>query len=206
MKLVLASGSPRRVELMKLVSGGLASEGLLDTDRFEIHPSDFDESKVGGLPPCDLVCRLAYEKAAAVLSETAAADDVIVGCDTVVSLDGIVFGKPSDTVEAVKMIGALSGRTHLVLTGVAVLYRGGIHTFSESTEVTFHTLSTDEIERYCSTPEPYDKAGGYGIQERGGLFVKCISGDYNNVVGLPMTRLYRVLRELLRENGQKSGE
>ena len=196
MKLVLASQSPRRLELMKLISSDLAADGLLDTPNFTVIPSDFDESGVEETSPTALVRRLAYEKASAVRG-LCNAEDIIIGCDTVVTLDGGIFGKPSGREDAVRMLSALSGRTHTVLTGVCILYGEQSLRFESASDVTFFALTPGEIESYCDTPEPYDKAGSYGIQERGSLFVEQIAGDYNNVVGMPASALYRELKKLL---------
>ena len=198
MKLVLASKSPRRIELMGPVAETLAAEGLLEEAAFEICPSDFDESSVQIREPEELVRCLSGRKAETVAGAKEP-DNVVIGCDSVVTLDGQIFGKPRDAEEAARMLSALSGRAHTVLTGVTILCgtvrRQAVH----GTEVTFYPLSAEEIERYCATPEPYDKAGGYGIQERGGLFVERIAGDYSNVVGLPAAALLRELRELLQD-------
>lgn len=196
MKLVLASKSPRRIELLGPVAGTLFSEGLLEEAAFAVCPSDFDEDSVRIREPEELVRCLSGGKAETV-ARTKGADSVVIGCDSVVALGGRIFGKPRDPADAAAMLTALSGRTHRVLTGVTILCAGERRQSVHSTEVTFYPLSPEEIARYCATPEPYDKAGGYGIQERGGLFVRCIAGDYSNVVGLPAAALLRELRKLL---------
>lgn len=182
MSLILASQSPRRRELMRII-----------TEDYVVRPSDFDESLISEAEPCALVRHLAFEKANAV-SHTA--EDVVVGCDTVVALNGEIFGKPRDKEHGRRMMRALSGNTHSVVTGVCVLRGEERRSFECETKVTFYPLTPGEIEDYLSTPEPYDKAGGYGIQDRGGLFVERVEGDYNNVVGLPVAQLYRLLRTM----------
>ena len=185
--LILASQSPRRAELMKLI-----------TDDFRILPSGFDESGVREEDPVLLVRRLAACKAAFTAPEPG---DCVIGCDTVVVLDGRVFGKPKGREDAYAMLRALSGRRHTVLSGVCVRKAGedgrGLweRSFECATEVEFYPLSDEEIERYLDTGEPFDKAGAYGIQGKGGLLVRGISGDYNNVVGLPVAGLARLLHE-----------
>ena len=138
-----------------------------------------------------------------------AADEAVVGCDTVVALENEVLGKPENRADAKRMLDALSGKTHAVYTGVCVLYGEKRLVFAERTDVTFFALSEEEIESYLDTEEPYDKAGAYGIQGRAALFVERITGDYNNVVGLPAARLARTLcSEWPQEtaNTEKSGE
>ncbi|MEG2097020.1 MAG: Maf family protein, partial [Pseudoflavonifractor sp.] len=173
---------PRRREL--LVRMGLAG--------FKSVPSDFDESVFDGLPPEELVRRLSAEKAAAV-AERAEQEDLIIAADTVVSLDGAVLGKPGDALDAFKMLSTLSGGRHQVHTGITVRRGETCVTEHEVTDVTFRSLSDEEIEQYIKTGEPMDKAGAYGIQGYGALLVEGISGDYYNVMGLPICRLGRIL-------------
>ena len=138
-----------------------------------------------------------------------AADEAVVGCDTVVALENEVLGKPENRADAKRMLDALSGKTHAVYTGVCVLYGEKQLVFAERTDVTFFALSEEEIESYLDTEEPYDKAGAYGIQGRAALFVERITGDYNNVVGLPAARLARTLCGEWPQrtaNTEKSGE
>lgn len=182
MKLVLASASPRRKELMRLI-----------TPAFDIRPSSFDESGICASSPAELVALLAEGKAAAVPS---APDETVIGCDTVVAADGEVLGKPKDTADAVRMMRLLSGCTHSVYTGVCVLHKGEKYSLTEETKVTFFSLTEEEIAAYVATDEPYDKAGAYGIQGKAALFVEKIEGDYNNVVGFPVAKLNRLLKEL----------
>lgn len=181
MKIVLASQSPRRREL-------LGQMGL----KFTICKPDLDESAFGGLPARDLVRTLSAEKAGEVAGRCAP-DDLIIAADTVVVLDGAILGKPRDRDEAGKMLAALSGREHLVCTGVTVRRGGETVTEHEETRVVFRPLTAEEIRRYVATGEPMDKAGAYGIQGYGALLVEGIQGDYFNVMGLPVCRLGKLL-------------
>lgn len=180
-KLILASGSPRRRELLERM-------GL----RFTVHPADVDESLVPGLSPREQVMRLSRIKAEAAAREEK--DGVILSADTVVVLDGTILGKPRDSADAEEMLRALSGRSHLVLTGITVGRGGAGETRCEETEVFLRPLGREEIRRYVATGEPMDKAGAYGIQGLGGLLVEGIRGDYSNVVGLPVCRLGQMLK------------
>ncbi|MBQ8687644.1 MAG: septum formation inhibitor Maf [Ruminococcus sp.] len=183
MEWILASGSPRRKELMHYI-----------TDDFIIRTSDADETLPEGIAPYEASAHLAGLKAAAVAAEHA--DALVIGCDTTVILDGKILGKPLDAADAKHMLQTLSGRTHEVVTGVALICKGKMHTFSETTRVTFYPLTDAEIDAYLATGEPFDKAGSYGIQGKGALFVKGIEGDYYNVVGLPIAALSRKLKEM----------
>lgn len=187
MKYVLASASPRRKELLKLV-----------IDEFEIIPSDADETVPKDIPADRVAEYLAKIKAESVCVE----DAVVIGCDTVVVADEKVLGKPVDHDDCFKMLRLLSGRKHYVYTGVCIQYSGmegdnRILSFTEKTEVEFHKLTDSEIEEYINSGEPFDKAGGYGIQGKGSLLVKKICGDYFNVVGLPVSALNRKLKEII---------
>ncbi len=158
--------------------------------------SDFDESSVSAADPHDLPALLAYHKALAAAGQ-AARDELVIGSDTVVLLDGRVLGKPRDAHEAREMLASLSGATHEVVTGVAVLRNGNaVCRFSETARVTFWDLLPEEIDAYVASGEPMDKAGAYGIQGRGRLLVRGIEGDFYTVMGLPISRLYRELRKL----------
>ena len=181
MGLILASGSPRRRQLLEQI-------GLT----FAVRSSDVDESVSPGLTPAQVVESLSARKGEAVAAE-AAPGDLVLSADTVVSLDGAILGKPRDRAEAEAMLTALSGRTHQVYTGVTLLQDGRRLTEHEVTAVTFRPLSPGEIAAYVSTGEPMDKAGAYGIQGLGGLLVEGIRGDYHNVMGLPICRLGRML-------------
>lgn len=181
--LILASQSPRRQSLLELI-----------TPEFRVRPTGCDETLCCA-DPVEHARLLALRKCAAAL-EQAAPEDAVIAADTVVFLDGSLLEKPSDEEEARAMLQRLSGRTHRVCTGVAVAFRGETRSFSEETEVTFYPLSRQLIDWYVSTGEPRDKAGAYGIQGQGSLLVREIRGDYANVVGLPVSRLFRLLLEL----------
>ncbi|SCJ01749.1 Septum formation protein Maf [uncultured Flavonifractor sp.] len=182
MKIILASQSPRRKELLERM-------GIQD---FETISPNVDESAFHGLPPEELVRRLSAEKAAAVAGKVGE-DAIVIAADTVVALEGAVLGKPADELDAFKMLSALSGVRHQVYTGVTVCRGGEKQTAHEVTDVTFRELSEREIEDYISTGEPMDKAGAYGIQGYGALLIQGISGDYYNVMGLPVCRLSGML-------------
>lgn len=179
--IVLASGSPRRRELLHL--GGLRD--------FTVAPTDADETVPEGTPPGEMVRLLSRRKAEAA---RAAARDIVIAADTIVWLDGRALGKPADGEDAVRMLTELSGRRHTVWTGVTL--RRGLEylTECEATEVWFRTLEPAEIRAYVRTGEPMDKAGAYAIQGTACSFVERIEGDYTNVIGLPMARLAAMLR------------
>ena len=177
MKLVLASKSPRRSEILK--NAGVD---------FTVRVADADETIPDGTKPCDAVVFLAARKAMAV---ERADDEVVLGADTVVVLDDEILGKPKDREDAFNMIRMLSGRVHSVFTGVCAIGDGISLTFAEETKVEFYPLSDDEINEYIDTDEPYDKAGAYGIQGLASKFISGIQGDYFNVVGLPVSSVYK---------------
>lgn len=180
MEIVLASASPRRRELLSLI-----------TEHFTVCPADADET-LRDAPLGEEVTRLSRLKAEAVQAQYPNA--VCIGSDTMVTIDGLRLGKPKDADEAASMLRRLRGRTHEVLTGLAVLTPdGGAHTLHTCTRVTFRDFAEDELAAYLATEEPLDKAGAYGIQGLGGLLVAGIQGDYHNVVGLPVCRLGRML-------------
>lgn len=183
-RIVLASGSPRRKELLRMI-----------VDEFDVVVSDCEE-KITKAQPEDITMELSQQKAQAV-SLCIEGEAVIIGADTVVALDDEIMGKPATKDEARRMIKALSGRKHRVVTGVTIVEKmartSTAHSFYESTDVYVATMSDEEIEDYISTPEPYDKAGGYGIQGLFARFVERIEGDYLNVVGLPVHSLYQKL-------------
>lgn len=185
MEVVLASNSPRRRELLRYV--------LKD---FTVCPADVDETVPPDVPLEESAEYVAKEKALAVAERFPEA--LVIGCDTVVLHGGRVLGKPSSEEDSYRTLKSLSGDTHSVVTGVCVVYRGEVSSFSETTRVTFHELSDEEVREYVATGEPADKAGSYGIQGYGSLLVESIRGDYFNVVGLPISRLNRVLKSLLR--------
>ena len=178
MKIVLASQSPRRRQL-------LGQMGL----EFTTQSPEIDESAFHGRDARDLVETLSREKARWVARQQTP-DTLVIGADTVVVLDGAILGKPRDGAEAEAMLAALSGRDHQVFTGVTLCQGDRILTQAEETQVTFRPLTGQEIRQYVSTGEPMDKAGAYGIQ---GLLVEGIRGDYHNVMGLPICRLGRML-------------
>jgi septum formation protein len=182
LKIILASASPRRKELLK-------NAGI----EFETVVSDADETVTGFLNTEEIAVTIAKRKAQAVAVKYP--DRIVLAADTVVTLDGEVLGKPKDEREAASMLRLLSGKTHSVFTGVCIAEKGKIKSFTESTRVKFYELTEDEIDAYVRTGEPMDKAGAYGIQGRGCLFVRSIEGDYFNVVGLPVAKVARVLNE-----------
>jgi len=180
-RVLLASASPRRRELLNLVGIG-----------HEVCPADIDETYPPGELPRAHAERLAREKALAI----DASDAVTIGSDTIVVVDGQVLGKPRDRAHAAEMLRQLSGRSHIVMTGVAARWRGELASGLEEVGVTFRQLSDDEIERYIDTGEPMDKAGAYGIQGFGATIVDRVDGDYFAVMGLPLNLLVRLLRSL----------
>lgn len=183
MAIILASKSPRRQEL-------LLQMGLTE---FQVIPAIEAELTDPTLTPPALVEALALHKAREVAHKHAAPGDLVIGADTIVVLDDKILGKPRNTAHALQMLTALSGRRHHVYTGVAVLRDGEELTAHEDTEVHFCPLTQEEMLRYIATDEPMDKAGAYGIQGRGALFIDRIHGDYCNVVGLPLCRLGKML-------------
>lgn len=180
--LVLASASPRRAEL-------LHNAGF----EFAVDPAHVPEQPLPGERPIDYAQRLAHEKAQAVFARHP--EDTVLGADTVVVVDEHLLEKPAHASDAARMLRLLSGRTHEVITGVSVIAPGFERTQAEITQVTFGELSDDEIDAYIKTGEPRDKAGAYGIQGIASRWTTSIQGDYFNVVGLPVARVYRLLRE-----------
>ena len=165
---------------------------------------DFDimisekEEKITRSKPQDVVMELSRLKAQDICTKTGAAEAVVIGADTVVSFDGMILGKPKDKEDAKRMLMLLQGRTHQVFTGVTVIdtgRAGAVHTFYVCTDVVMYPQTEETINWYVSTGEPLDKAGAYGIQGTGAVLVERICGDYNNVVGLPLSRLWKVLCE-----------
>ena len=183
MKIVLASKSPRRKELL----------GLLDLE-FEIITADIDETMNPLLPVTDEVARISYQKAVAVASSVDS-DSVVISADTIVELDGTLMGKPKDKDDAFRMLKSLSGKSHNVHTAVTVLSGYKHETRVVTTAVTFRDITDKEITAYIDTSEPMDKAGAYGIQGRASKFVSGIVGDYFNVVGLPVCELGLILKQ-----------
>jgi septum formation protein len=182
-RLVLASASPRRAELLRAAGFD-----------FVVRPADVDESVLGGEDPATHVRRLATVKAAAIESD--AGREVILGADTVVVIDEDILGKPRDEAEAADMLRRLSGREHRVLTGVAVKRGGDVRVGVDQTRVWFETLTPEEIAWYVASGEPRDKAGAYAIQGLASRFVSRIEGSHTNVVGLPIHVVRRLLHEV----------
>lgn len=182
-KLVLASASPRRKELMK--QAGLACS---------VRPSEVEEVMAGD-DPAQVVMELSLQKAMDVRSR-AAEDEIVIGADTVVAVDGRILGKPADTQDAFSILSMLQGRKHQVYTGVTICGPQKTVSFSERTDVEVRPMTEQEILDYIRTGEPMDKAGAYGIQGRFAVYVKGITGDYNNVIGLPLSRLCQELARL----------
>lgn len=182
--MILASQSPRRKELLSLI-----------TEDFRIIPAKGEELLPEGISPKDAVILLARQKAEEIYSEYK--NEVILAADTVVAINGQILGKPADEEDAADMLRMLSGTTHSVFTGVCIITEnGGLYTFADETTVQFHPLSEEDIRNYVASGEPMDKAGAYGIQDRGALLVKGINGDYYNVMGLPVGRIYNEFKPM----------
>ncbi len=182
-KYILASGSPRREELLKLL--------CID---FTIEVSDICEDLKENLTNYEIVTDLAYQKANHIAKKHK--DTYVLGFDTLVILDGNPLGKPKDKQDAFRMLRSLSGRAHEVITGVAIVYNEKVDTFYDSAIVSFNEMTDNEINEYIDTYEPFDKAGAYGIQGYGARYIKGINGDYYSVMGLPVQKLYNKLRGL----------
>lgn len=202
MRLVLASASPRRAEILR--NAGIA---------FEIRSALIDESPREGERPGDYVQRLAIEKARAVADAEAeergnVEETIYIGADTTVVLDGEMFGKPESEEDARRMLRRFSGRVHEVHTGIALIRRplAWEKAGEEVTRVTLAKLSGEEIESYAASGEPFGKAGGYAVQGIAGRYVTRIEGCYFNVVGLPLARLYSLLKETGWTEGVESRE
>ena len=182
MHLILASQSPRRRELL----------GLFRRP-FTVRVADIDENMDPTLPPYDEVARVSRAKAEAIPRDP---DDIVVAADTIVVCQGRTLGKPRSEAEAADMLHLLSGRDHQVMTGMTVLRGDTAVSCTEVTDIHFRDLSDKEIENYIATGEPMDKAGAYGIQGGAALFAQKMHGDYYNVMGLPVCRLYEILTQL----------
>lgn len=180
-RVILASQSPRRRDLLTLIHVP-----------HDVRPADIDETYLPGEEPRTHAERLARGKVQAI----EAPDAVIIGSDTIVVVDGDVLGKPADDADAARMLRRLSGRSHVVMTAVAVGWRGRIVSDVEEVGVTFHELTDDQIKKYIATREPMDKAGAYGIQGYGATIVRRVDGDYFAVMGLPLQRLVRMLGDV----------
>jgi len=185
MKLILASQSPRRRELLGLF--GLA---------FTVSSADIDETMDPAEPPSEEVARVSVRKAEATARGP---EDVVVAADTIVVCGGQILGKPLDAADAKRMLRLLSGKDHQVMTGVCVLRGQQREVFTEVTDIHFRALSDREIDRYIRTGEPMDKAGAYGIQGGAALFAQRMVGDYYNVMGLPVCRLWETLHRIAPE-------
>lgn len=183
MTYILASASPRRKELLSLM--GIP---------FTVRVPDVDERVLPGQSAYDVARGLARQKAEAVAARFP--ESCVIAADTIVVVDEQILGKPRDEADAARMLRLLSGRGHRVVTGVCLMLDGRARVFSQETAVWFYPLSDEEIAAYISTGEPMDKAGAYGIQGRGALLVERVAGDYCNVVGLPVARLARALKEM----------
>lgn len=184
-KIILASKSSRRKQLLSRI-----------LDDFKIINSNLDESKIKIDDPAKYCRNLSYLKAKTVSKNFK--NDIIIGADTIVFLNNTILGKPKDYNEAFNMLKRLSGQTHTVFTGVTILSinnKVNIN-FSEKTNVTFYDISDNQIDWYIKNNNPYDKAGSYGIQDGSQLFVKTINGNYENVIGLPISKIYRYFIEL----------
>jgi septum formation protein len=189
LKLILASTSPRRAEVLR--------DAGID---FEVFAPEYQEIRLPREPAERMVERLAEAKARAAASQLGGLrkNAIVLGADTAVELDGEIFGKPQDAAHAFEMLAALSGRVHRVLTGICLIHEPELSVRSavEITEVTMGPLDAAEIHRYAATAEPFDKAGGYAIQGIAGRYITAINGCYFNVVGLPLAKLYRLLKDL----------
>lgn len=188
MKLILGSASERRNELLKRI-----------TEDFHVVVSDFDENSIKFQGKVnEYVMEISKGKALAVSNSIKDDDCVIIGCDTVVSLDNCILGKPKSQEEAYNMIKSLSGREHEVYSGIAIINTKSNYLITDyvCTKVLFSSLSHEEIMTYINTEEPFDKAGAYGIQGNAGVFVESIQGCYYNVVGLPLNKLKKMLRDI----------
>lgn len=182
--MVLGSISPRRKELLQ----------KMDLE-FTVDSVDIDESIPADIDPVQAAVFLAREKAKALQNKYR--DHILLTADTVVALDGILFGKPADRAEATDMLKKLSGKEHLVVTGICLMYNGTIKTDSDSSSVTFNTLTDSEVQYYVDRYKPFDKAGGYGIQEWiGSTCISGIKGSYFNVMGLPVEKVYTLLKNM----------
>lgn len=184
--MILASQSPRRIQLMREAGHDV-----------RVMPADIDETPLPNESPKDLVKRLACDKAHAVAARYDCSDQTILAADTVVAQGDTILGKPGTEADARRMLSDLSGNTHQVATGVCILRNGIARSFVDITEVTFYKLTDAEIDAYIATGEPMDKAGAYGIQGmHGRMLVRCIDGDFYNVMGLPIAHVQRELQAM----------
>ncbi|MDO4177789.1 MAG: Maf family protein [Phascolarctobacterium sp.] len=184
MQVVLASASPRRLELLKQI-------GIEPI----VKPSSFEE-KSGASKDAQEIVRMNALGKCMDIAKNFPTNLAIIGADTIVVTQGSILGKPKNEQEAVAMLENLSGKAHQVMTGVAIFYQGRVVSEVCVTDVIFRSLTSEEISNYVKTGEPLDKAGAYGIQGKGAILVEKIDGDYNNVVGLPLTKVYSILTRL----------
>jgi septum formation protein len=191
MDLILASGSPRRLELLSAFDFSI-----------KVIKPDTDETIDPALTPQEVVVSLAIQKGSAVASIVGTKIPLL-SADTIVVIDDEIINKPSDKDDAINMITKLSGRTHSVFTGVAIFFNDTVDTFFVKSNVTFKKLSAKEISDYCDTDEPYDKAGAYAVQGIGSFMVKSINGSYSNVIGLPVSEVIEHFQKLNIINGLK---
>lgn len=182
-KIILASNSPRRKQIMEMLQ-----------IPFEIIISGVEEKIDPALSESELVMDLAYQKAVDIFKTHK--DDIVLGFDTLVYMDGLTLGKPKNAEDAKRMLEILSGRTHTVITGCAIITRKMSKTFFEAAEVTFFPMTQAEIEEYIATKEPFDKAGAYAVQGFGSKYVRAINGDFYTIMGLPIGRLYHELQNM----------
>lgn len=184
-KIILASGSPRRKQILEQV-------GL----NFIVEVSDYEEKSIPGVSPSEFVETLSLEKANVVAKNHN--DAIIIGADTIVVLDNQILGKPKTKQDAREMLKKLSGNTHSVFTGFTIIDTVNKRTITNhvETKIRFKNLSEEEIRAYIETGEPMDKAGAYGVQDKGALFVEHIEGDYSSVMGLPIVKIFEILKEL----------
>lgn len=188
MKIILASASPRRRELMKLITEDFSA---VSVDADETLPDDIVIKGIYGA--AEYLARVKAEKAHELFP-----DDIVIGCDTTVVCRNKILGKPKDKEQASEYLHMLSDSVHSVSTGCCIMYGDRTFSFYEVTDVFFDKLTDEEIEDYISSDEPYDKAGGYGIQGRGALLVNKINGDFFNVMGLPVSRLNKELKKFIK--------
>lgn len=184
MKIILASNSPRRKELL----------GLTKYD-FTIKTKEVEEKLDKTLPVTKQIENIAYSKAKEVAKEHN--DSLVIGADTVVVVNNQILGKPKDKDDARRMMELLQNNTHQVITGVALCYNDNVELFHEITDVEFYPMSKEEIEDYINLDDIYDKAGAYAIQGDAALYIKKINGDYYNVMGLPIAKLYKKINEIV---------
>ena len=184
MKVILASKSPRRLELLTLL--GYEVETVV---------SDVDEDKISAETPELLALELSKAKATAVFEASNHVSLPIVAADTLVCVDNVILGKPKDRRDAERMLRLLSGKTHQVHTGYTVIYGGKTLSYCDSSDVIFRDITEDELRDYIDSKEPYDKAGAYGIQGKAGAFVERIEGDFFSIMGLPISKISKILND-----------